>query len=264
MGGKCENFYIPESRAELIDICNRIAPPRYILSGGSNIVINDKKTFENVIFLREFDKEIRDLGEGRFYVGASVRLQKLILTINNLGYGGIEYLFSVPGLVGGAVTMNAGRGRNHGNSISDYISMVYVYRNGSVEEVSKQECAFSHRQSCFLKSDDIVLGVVFAFERVERNEAERLRNERVLLCKETQDMSYPNFGTVFCEANMKLMKVVSIFESSHSQIGYSKQTINWMLNRGGSFSLVLKKLNYVKALHTILRQKCRQEVVLWR
>ena len=264
MGGVCKNLYIPENRKELLDLCDKISPPRYILSGGSNVVVNDKKVFENVICLREFDKLIEHMGEGVFYVGSSVRLQKLILTINNLGYGGIEYLFSVPGLVGGAVTMNAGRGGSHKNVISDFIRYVYVYRDGETIKLRREECGFSHRYSCFLDSEDIVLGVEFKFDKVSSEECEKQRKQRIDLCKNTQDMSYPNFGTVFCEGNMKIIKLASMLNIPNSKIIYSRKTNNWMLNKGGSFNEVLRKLKLVRLLHRIFRKKCRQEVILWR
>lgn len=264
MGGYCSNFYIPETREELIELCNMIKPPRYILSGGTNIVINDHKTFENVIYLKEFDKRIERIKDGIFYVGASVRLQKLINYINNMEYGGIEYLYSVPGLVGGAVTMNAGRGRKHNNSISDYIRYVYAYRDGEVVKLDKQLCSFSHRMSCFLNSDDIVLGVEFEFENMKKEDLEKRRKERLEFCKKNQDMSYPNFGTVFCEGNMRIIRFASLLSTKKGGIQYSKKTTNWMLNKGGTFVQVEQKLKLVNSLHRLFRKNCRQEVILWR
>ena len=62
--------------------------------------------------------------DGILECGASVRIQSLLEKIKEFSLGGIEYLASVPSSVGGAVYMNAGRGRKIKRSISDYIESV--------------------------------------------------------------------------------------------------------------------------------------------
>ena len=101
MGGTVSKLYTPETEDELINLIQD-KHPQYFIGGGSNIIINTR-VFDSVVNLREFSSTIEDKGNGTYIVGASVRLQKLIKTINADGYGGIEYLYSVPGLVGGAV-----------------------------------------------------------------------------------------------------------------------------------------------------------------
>lgn len=120
MGGIAKEYLSPESLEELIEAV-RLGESKKI-GGGSNVLIAEH-SFERVIDLGKFDTSIKNIG-GRYRVGASVRLFKLINAINKDGYGGIEYLYSVPGLVGGAVVMNAGRGRRYGQCISDYIEEV--------------------------------------------------------------------------------------------------------------------------------------------
>ena len=60
IGGIAEKFYIPQGVDELQQLLKCIeGEERYILSGGSNLLINDKKIFKNVIFsldLRHFQR----------------------------------------------------------------------------------------------------------------------------------------------------------------------------------------------------------------
>ena len=49
-----------------------------------------KRFLKNVIFLGDFNNKITRLGDGKYEVGASVKLHKLIKFINMDGYGGIE------------------------------------------------------------------------------------------------------------------------------------------------------------------------------
>ena len=123
MGGNAKKMYFPESIEELESLVkNDPDILKYVIGGGSNLIINDEREFDEVLCLREFNKDFSDKGNGRFYIGASVRLQKAIKSVNAAGYGGMEFLFSVPGLIGGALYMNAGTGRKTGKYISDFVS----------------------------------------------------------------------------------------------------------------------------------------------
>ena len=234
--------------------------------GGANLLINDQKVFPNVCNLREFNAKVECKENGRYYVGASVRLQKLIGQINNDGYGGIEYLFSVPGLVGGAVAMNAGRGKKYNQSISDYIETVEYIQNGQIYCLQKQNCQFAYRTSVFQSMPGCVItGVNFKFEPVEKAESTRRIQERLELCKQRQDNSAPNFGTVFCEANHSIMRLARCLALGNKRgVHYSAKTENWMLKGPeGTYKQALRLLGIVGTLHKVFGKKCRREVKLW-
>lgn len=213
IGGIAKKLYFPENKAELIELLNSIRnKKKYILGGGSNLLINDQKEFDEVINLKLLNTSIENLGSGKFYVGASVPLQKLITQINNEGFGGIEYLYSVPALLGGAVAMNAGRGKIHNSSISDYVKEVQVYdcAEQKMTKLSKEECQFSYRKSIFKDKELIVLGAILTFPSVDIEKAKRKREDRIKHVKKLQDNSGYNFGSVFREYNKYIMQVVRL------------------------------------------------------
>lgn len=264
MGGIAEVFYTPETEEELLELA-REELTQYCIGGGSNLLINDTRHFENVVNLREFSNYISKNDEGYYEVGASVRLQKLINTINEDGHGGIEYLYSVPGLVGGAVVMNAGRGKQYNQAISDYIIAVKVFHDGKIEWMEKEACHFSYRDSVFKSNKWIVLAVKFFFPETPKMVAEKLRKERIQLCKEKQDNSAPNFGTVFCKADIHTMRMFqNKILGKCGKIRYSVKTGNWMLNQGGTFENAMKLINRVKFVHKLMGKECREEVIIWR
>lgn len=263
IGGTAETLYIPESTEELIQLI-RDKNPKYFIGGGSNLLIAER-SFDQVVLLKEFSKEIIDLGDGSFRVGASVRLQKLIKYINDAGYGGIEYLFSVPGLIGGAVVMNAGRGRKFNKCISDYITKIRVLKDNTVIELDKTQCDFSYRNSIFKNNSEIIiLEVWFTFPQQSEAESYRLRKERIELCKNVQDNSKPNFGTVFMYADARIMKCVSKLGVHKGNICYSKKTANWMLSdKEGKFKDAVSLIRRVQTIHKVLRKKAIPEVIIW-
>ena len=164
IGGIAKNFFIPEDETELIELVRNIDGYR-ILGGGSNLLINDKSEYDNVIYMKSFNEVLEMDSNKLVRVGSSVSLQKLINFINENEVGGIEYLYSVPGLVGGAIYMNAGRGRSYNKSISDYVFRVKVFHNNEVKWLSKQECNFSYRKSVFQSDEYIILEIEFKFEK---------------------------------------------------------------------------------------------------
>lgn len=268
MGGIARNLHIPETIDELTNLIENLDSDKYIFGGASNILINDIREFENVISLVKFDRSITHLENGLFRVGASTRLQELITFVNKQGYGGLEYLYSVPGLVGGAIFMNAGRGRVYNKSISDHVSNVSVFCNGQLKVLNREQCKFSYRSSIFktyTPGSFVIMSVELQFSVMELWESERLRKERVELCKSKQDNSAPNLGSVFYEANPKIMSLFKKFPVGKCRgVRYSEKTLNWLLNyNNGSYRDAVKLIRRVELLHRILGCKCKTEVVFW-
>lgn len=267
MGGTAKKMYFPETVEELQTVLSqhdRIG--RYIIGGGSNLLINDEVEFSNVLCMLNFQTKIKEMGEGTYYVGAGVRLQALIRKINEDGYGGIEYLYSVPGLIGGAVFMNAGRGRKYNCNISDYIEQVDYMMDGQLCSAKREECDFSYRHSKFQDMQyPVIVGVLFRFDKMEREESERRRKERIDLCKANQDMSAPNFGTVFCMSNGKVMNLVRQWRlGKKSGIHFSGKTSNWLLKGPeGNYRQAKALLKRVARMHKLVGKKCVAEVRMW-
>lgn len=266
IGGYAKKLYFPENSDELIDLLKKISTDKYyILGGGSNILMDDQKTYEHVISMNKLDPSIQNLENGRYYVGASVRLQKLINTINKDSFGGIEYLYSVPALVGGAIVMNAGRGKNYGLCISDYIENVHILDHDSINILSKEECGFKYRNSVFKDGKAIVLGATFSFDEVSVDESTRLKQERLALVKERQDNSGYNFGSVFNEKSAIIMQLIKLLHPGYKNgMAFSKKTANWLINNGeGTYEQAIKLINKVEMLHKIIGKKSVPEVRIW-
>ena len=265
MGGECETLYCPETEKELIDLLESIDEYPLLLGGGSNIIINDQRRFDKVICLRNFNNDVTDIGDGRYEVGGSVRLQHLINRINKDGYGGIEYLYSVPGLVGGAIVMNAGRGKKFNRTISDYVVSVKIWENGIIKYYNKDECDFRYRSSKFKQqSGCVVLSVEFAFEEGDSEYYAKEVINRIELVKRNQDLSYPNCGSIFAEYDFKILDSFKWNDNNNGKVVFSKKTTNWLLNKNGTFADAMTKIEKVCDIHDIEKKKYELEVIIWR
>lgn len=194
IGGKATNFYIPENTEELRILTESLCKYR-ILSAGSNLLINDSHDFENVIYMGKVDNKISNHGAGVFYCGASVRVQKLIHEIHKSGYGGIEELISIPGMIGGLIFMNASIG-NDVVCLTDYLERVYAIKDSHALVLSKEECCFGHRSSIFQKESIIITGAEFKFPLQDEETSRSRLDTRQAVAKDRQDHSGYNFGSL--------------------------------------------------------------------
>ena len=265
IGGLVKTMLIPETVDELKNVIN-VHGNKFVFGGGSNLLASDEHEFDFIVNLREFNKELVYNGGGKFTVGASVRLQQLINTVNLCGYGGIEYLYSVPGLVGGAVFMNAGGGKNEGNSISDYIVSVSALYDGKIVTLEKKDCDFSYRSSVFKKDKEyMIVSVEFDFPEQIIEVSKKKIEERMEFSKRVHDISYPNFGSVFKIYDPHIMSFVRRMQRKKKfGVRFSSKTDNWLINCGdGTYSMALKRINKVKRLHRIFHRECQTEVIIW-
>lgn len=266
LGGTAKNMIIPQSVEGLIKACREF-DVKYILGGGSNLLIANKQ-FENVLNLREFNTSIVTIDSGYYKVGASVRLQKLLRTINDDGFGGIEYLCTVPGLVGASVAMNAGTSKSEGKFISDYVECIFALNRNTlvIEKFTKEQCRFSFRNSIFKNNSKyIITEVWFKFIEQSKEKSKELIEKKKEFSRKYQDTSKPNFGSVYSKFDHNIMRAVQILQLGNKKgIHFSKKSFDWIINEGSNDSdYAISLIRKVKRWHLHLGKECRVEVVIW-
>ena len=258
-----DEVYFPESREELTGLIKefRQKGQKYaVFSGGSNIIFAEQvKT--PLVCLMSLDKGIDYLEDGRVKVGCSVRIQILIRDLQKHGMGGIEYLFSVPTSVGGAVYMNAGRGKSIGLTISDYLEEVEYYSplDDEFRTYQKNTVEFSHRHSPFQETEAVIVSATFRFPMQDREETERKIQERMDHSKKHLSADKPSCGSVFCEGNRIVYRLLM-----GKRVGgamYSKKTLDWISNMGNATaSDVMALIEKGKRLHKLFFSHCKVEI----
>lgn len=255
--------YFPETREELYILVggfNKYNKSYFIFSGGSNIVFAEHVTTP-LINLMEIDNGIEYLEEGLVKVGCSVRIQSLIRDLQKHGLGGIEYLFSVPSSLGGAVYMNAGRGKSEGLTISDYLVEVEYYSpsEGKIVTYKKNTEDFSHRHSPFQDMDAIIVSATFHFKEQDADVTEARIKERMEHSKKYLSADKPSCGSVFCEGNRIVYRLLM-----GKRVGgamYSKKTPDWISNMGNATaSDVMALIEKGKRLHKLFLSRCKAEI----
>lgn len=275
IGGIAKLFYVPETENELIYIAQAIYDANerlLILSGGSNLLINDANCFEKIIYMGSACLEMKELGNNRFYIGASNRIQKVISFVNDHEYGGFEQLIGLPAMFGGIIYMNAGIGgeRNSIFTISNFIDSVKVWDlyEKNILELSVDQCEFSHRYSIFHNQRYVILGATIHCNKISREESNRIKTERMKFCKEKFEYGKGCFGTCFSVANYKILKLVAIYDKirklGRKKVTFGKNNNNWLVNQGGgTFKDTIRIVKACKFAHCIFRDKIKCEIIIW-
>lgn len=269
VGGTAKNYYIPDSDEDILQLLHSIDADYYILSGGSNILINDKKTFEHVISMEKTDNSMTPLGDGKFYIGASCRIQKVIAFVNDNGYGGFEELYGLPALFGGIVYMNAGIGKREKArfNICDFIVRVKCIDRSTKEIIwlDKDDCDYSYRHSVFMRNDKIILGAEISCVPQTLEESKERIKKRLEYCRSNQVWGKGCFGTCFCLCSRKLLKAARIMKKiTMKGITVSQKNPNWITNNGkATFKETIKYIRFCKRLHKLMRKKIEREVQVW-
>ena len=250
IGGIAECLCIPPSKDELIAkvmFCKKRKIPYYVIGRGSNLLISDEGLKGIVIKNTDACRTI-SVDDNYVKVGSSIELQKLIAFGIENNLSGIEYLHSVPGNVGGAIWMNAGRGRTHELSISNHVISVEIFDGKEIRIINKEDCCFDYRSSIFHKKREwIILSAVLQLYHQDKEISRQKIKERIAFVRKTQDLGYPNAGTIFKQKFKPLPEIVG------HRIGnamFSKKTPGWIINLGdATFNDVYQLINYSIKCH---------------
>ncbi|MBR2343781.1 MAG: FAD-binding protein [Clostridia bacterium] len=275
IGGYAESLYIPETEEELIDITSKTYDEHgrvLILSGGSNLLINDEHRFEEVIYMGSACPEMIALGDGCFYIGASNRIQAVISFVNDNGFGGFEGLVGLPAMFGGIIYMNAGLGGAQKPlfTIGDFVERVRAYdlAKKTVVELSREECEFSHRSSAFHRHPYVILGAVIRCPERTPEHSNEIKEARKKYCRENFEYGKGCFGTCFSRASYKILKIVSIHDKiwrlGGGRVTFGKNNKNWIVNHGGGrYKDARRIINACIRAHKLCRKEVRCEVIIW-
>lgn len=149
LGGEANKLIILESEKEVEKFFKANKDPFIVISGGSNLLIDDKYFNGNIIKIDI--KGITKTDHKEYTVleiGAGEVLDKVINYSVNLNLSGIEAMSKIPGLIGATPIQNVGA---YGQDISQVLISLKAYdlSTNKIVELSNKDCEFSYRQSIF-------------------------------------------------------------------------------------------------------------------
>lgn len=245
IGGVADYFFEAKTIDDLIKSVRTAVDfkiPYFILGNGSNILFSDygfaglviKNTTTNIAIMKEKSQVIVDSG---------VMLPRLIMELASNDLAGLEFLYGVPGTVGGALHGNAGA---WGNAIGDYLKNLTVLEKDpetGIPKVSQYDASwldFSYRSSKLkkIKSKEkpVILTARFQLARSQKEEIIRRLNAIQKKRQATQPIGL-SAGSVFRNPIPKELKNISGSGTKNMPEFLKERTAGFMLDQVGAKKL---------------------------
>lgn len=235
VGGPAEIMFIPSDLEDLrFFIKNKPADlDLTILGGGSNFLVRDGGIRDVVIKLDSpFFRQIQ-IHEQTLTCFAGVKNANLKKILIDNGFGGLEFLCSIPGTIGGSVKTNAGC---FGKQLQDVlVGALVMDQDANLKEIKPQDLNLSYRNSQFPK-EWILIALTLQFQQAESKEIEELINTQKQYRLEHQPYGQKTAGSTFKNpAGLSAWKLIQQAGCANLKIGgakVSEKHSNFLINTG--------------------------------
>lgn len=201
-GGVAEVYFSPRDTDDLSNFLKKSPKdmPIHIIGFGSNILIRDGVLNGIVIRLQNDNfSRIEKLDDGSFRCGAFASCVAISKFAAENDVAGMEFLFGIPGTIGGAILTNAGC---FGREVKDIIVSVEAVDKltGKSKTFMLDECGFSYRK-CDISDEWVFTSVVIKGKPGKKEEILKTMDE----IKTKKDSSQPTYtktsGSTFKNPN---------------------------------------------------------------
>jgi UDP-N-acetylmuramate dehydrogenase len=244
-----------EDLVEVVNYCVGNEIPYFLLGGGWNIVVSDSG-FPGLVIKNETNNIVFGADSSEVIVDSGVELSKLINLAAGHDLGGLEFLFGVPGTVGGAIYGNAGA---FGHEMGDFVKSVtlllpkdqkitmvrktsewfeFVYRSSILKE--------NYKNTCFRP---VVLTAKIQLAHRRKDEILRLIKENIAKKKQSQPLGEKSAGSFFKNPdNQSGVAAGLLLEKAGAKkmrVGgatFSKKHANFLINQKNATADDVRKL----------------------
>lgn len=218
---KALEFYIPETINGFIDLIKYLNDnnKRYmILGGGSNILFLDKVIEFPIIYTGFFSRIEHTSHNILAYSGAEV--MNVVKYAYKNAFTGLEFLYGLPGTIGGAAYMNA---RCYEHSVSEFIDSVGIIDdNIEYMHIGIDDCKYAYKKSVFQEKKYIIIDVRFKLNKASKKLIKPEMNKYYKDRKNKHQYKYPSAGSTFLndyETNMIAGKVIDSINMRGIRLG---------------------------------------------
>lgn len=245
VGGPAEALFTPADTEDLAYFLQNLPPdiPVTTIGLASNMIIRDGGIPGVVIRFSPKGFGQIAIEEGhRVRAGAFAADRKVAMAAADAGIGGLEFLFGIPGSIGGALRMNAGTRSNtnpeiEGETRERFVQARAVTRTGEIITLKPEDMAFVYR-SCGVAADTIFTEALLqGFAR--EPEAVRAINTRVQEHRERdQETKVRTAGSTFKNppghSSWRLIRDSGGLDLRIGQAEMSKKHANFLIAHEGA------------------------------
>lgn len=245
VGGPAEVMYIPADIQDLSHfLLNRPHNlPLSVIGGGSNLLVRDGGIPGVVIKLDSpYFKQVKinDSSITCFAGLSNIELKKIFLS-NNIG--GLEFLCSIPGRIGGSIKTNAGC---FGKSVGDVlISADIIDDAGEVKTVYPTDLKLSYRNSLF-PDDWIIISITLKTEQSSAEQINKILNEQREYRLKNQPYNEKTAGSTFKNPEgLRAWELIKKSGCADLRVGgakVSEKHCNFLINTGKATAADIENL----------------------
>ena len=247
VGGVADQIYTPADAQDLAELLMSLPAnePLFWLGLGSNLLVRDGGIRGTVISLKGSLSDVNVLDGTRIEVGAGTSCARLARFCSKNNLVGGEFFAGIPGLLGGALAMNAGA---FGGETWNYVeSVITVNRCGQFNVREAKEFKTAYR-SVKGPEDEWFVSAVLRFESGDGEKAaEQIRK---LLDKraQTQPTGLPSCGSVFRNPEgdyaARLIEASNLKGFKKGGAVVSEKHANFIINTGDASAQDIEELIY--------------------
>ncbi len=248
IGGPADIFIKPASETavtKIVSFCNEREIPFYVLGNGSNLLVSDLGIEGAVIHIAGGLSDVSLSGVNEITCGSGLRLSLLCSYALENGLTGLEFAWGIPGLVGGAVYMNAGA---YDSEISNVITECRaVTMDGKFETLTLDKMKLGYRTSIFKeKKNRVITSAKFQLypgdPELIRNRMDELMQRR----KSKQPLEFPSAGSTFKRPTGNfagtLIEMCGLKGFSIGGAEVSEKHAGFVINKGDATASDVKRL----------------------
>ena len=261
IGGPAKIIYFPENHSEIKAIKDILKKKKtLILGNGSNIAFKDIGYKNDLVCFKKLKKSLSLIGTNNIYASAGVSCAKLAKFAHRHDISGFEFLYGIPGTVGGALRMNAGA---FGSEIWDSVQYVTVLdKKSDLVKHDKSKFNFSYRKVS-MQNTSAFIDVFFKINK-KRKFQKHLLEELSKKRKNTQPTNQWSSGCVFKNPKKNISASALIDKSKLSKTRYggiyiSNKHCNYFINDGSGTCKDLENLIKVIQIDIYQQHKIKLE-----
>ncbi|ACH94830.1 UDP-N-acetylmuramate dehydrogenase [Borrelia recurrentis A1] len=248
IGGISKLFLIPKTIEDTKHIFKTAIQEKikiFILGGGSNILINDEEEINfPIIYTKHLNKiEIHD---NQITAECGTNFNDLCNFALKNELSGLEFIYGLPGTLGGAIWMNA---RCFGSEISDILDkIIFIDENGNFicKKFNKNE--FAYKISPFQNKNTAILKATLNLKKGNKKHIEKIMKQNKQIRINKGHYLFPSSGSTFKNNKNFLKPTGQIIEECNLkglQIGGAKVSHyhgNFIINNNNATSREVKTL----------------------
>jgi len=257
LGGTADFLVVPDCAVGLlnaVDLAKACGVRYFLLGKGSNVLVSDGGFRGAVIYTGRVndlyvERECGDTVFIRAFCGCTVPM--LSAFCKRSGFTGLEFLFGIPGSIGGCVAMNAGC---YGKSVGEAVVSVFASRCGRLSLYGREQCGFGYRESVFQNGESVIISALF---RVKKGDY--LKVSDTFYSYAAMRKSQPcgkTMGSVFKNGDIPAGKLIEDCDLKGMRVGgafVSDRHANFIVNDGTASSSDVRDL--IETVKAVVRER---------